>query len=810
MKMNNLTDLLDGFVEIEQAGQNQKIELKGIEIPIIQRDYAQGRENAKAIRVRFLESIFSHLENDKVLEMDFVYGSIQKVKNGTESQNVFLPLDGQQRLTTLFLLYWFIGHAELEGEDLQELKKKLLNFSYSTRSTARTFCEKLATIGFDNNVVEEIKSAYWFHQNYEKDPTVMGMLNMLEAIQQAYNLNGKSDLYPKLRNLCFYILPLDGFDLTDELYIKMNARGKSLTDFENFKADLINWMKSDKNPEKESFEELVTLGSTEVPWNLAIASNFDNKWTDLFWEEAKKNEKEETKIVDHYFMRFLNRFFLNQYILSTNEVADKIEKSEGFKYFYLEDNEGGFKYDSFNNYSQLISAESLKNLEKVFNQLCKHKEEVKSLIKPSWDIKDNWELYAESINQRQRIVFYATTVFLENNEFDRDNFSAWMRVVWNFIIDPNIRNVPAMITAMRFVKQLSKHSNDIEDFISTIDFPLFKSNVTFLDQIQQEHKKAILIKQDAQWKNEIVKAEAHKLFRGNINFLLSDNITTSINQFTKYRDCSFELFHENTLTDIPQNYLWIRALLAKTIDVEEKLPLTLSNGNFNNWCILINGIFQNSMRNLLKDLLKREGSINDALVKVCKDYEINSNPAWLHPLVSWEGEEGETLLGDYSESRRVLKYDYYGIEDEHVFLYNKTKWTEGNINLSSSRNKVVSKLLAFSSDILLRDEWCSIHKKFFKGRNIILVRNSNNISFTYEVKSSKIIVGVELTPSFTNHFTSYDITEIQIENGWVFRQEYVFGAKNDLEIEKLFKTIESEIFDLNNSKSEINKILNVQ
>ena len=52
-----------------------------IEIPIIQRDYAQGRENAKEIRNDFLRDIFVHLNNNQPMKLSFVYG--------TTSINVF-------------------------------------------------------------------------------------------------------------------------------------------------------------------------------------------------------------------------------------------------------------------------------------------------------------------------------------------------------------------------------------------------------------------------------------------------------------------------------------------------------------------------------------------------------------------------------------------------------------------------------------------------------------------------------------------------------------------------------------------------
>ena len=75
-------------------------------IPIIQRDYAQGSEEEKEVRKDFLQAILAALvkpEGDPSLpfNLDFIYGTVEEEKR-------FLPLDGQQRLTTLFLLHWYL------------------------------------------------------------------------------------------------------------------------------------------------------------------------------------------------------------------------------------------------------------------------------------------------------------------------------------------------------------------------------------------------------------------------------------------------------------------------------------------------------------------------------------------------------------------------------------------------------------------------------------------------------------------------------------------------------------------------------
>ena len=43
--------------------------------------------------------------------------------------------------------------------------------------------------------------------------------------------------------------------LSDDLYIKMNARGKQLTDFENFKADLVGYIKNENIEQESNIQE---------------------------------------------------------------------------------------------------------------------------------------------------------------------------------------------------------------------------------------------------------------------------------------------------------------------------------------------------------------------------------------------------------------------------------------------------------------------------------------------------------------------------------------------------------------------------
>ena len=72
-----------------------------IGIPIIQRDYAQGRLGKETLRKNFLRDLKNALDKGETIKLDFVYGSTEN--------DILNPLDGQQRLTTLWLLHWYIA-----------------------------------------------------------------------------------------------------------------------------------------------------------------------------------------------------------------------------------------------------------------------------------------------------------------------------------------------------------------------------------------------------------------------------------------------------------------------------------------------------------------------------------------------------------------------------------------------------------------------------------------------------------------------------------------------------------------------------
>lgn len=280
--------------EPRDATEGLRPRIREIEIPVIQRDYAQGREleQVRSIRISFLEALRDALTGGSPLSLDFVWGDL--------TNEVLRPLDGQQRLTTLFLLHWYLAqraNVDIEGQGWTR-------FSYATRPSSRRFVQELCRANLPDELPETcgtwIADQEWFHYGWEHDPTVKSMLVMLDAIEETFRDDDVPRLWARLVEtdsppVSFYILPIPEMGQGDTLYIKMNSRGKPLTPFENFKA---------------LFEQVVA----NSPHGDEIAHKIDGVWSDVMWPYRGDDD-----IVDDEFMNYFT------FLIEMGEWRAKLE-----------------------------------------------------------------------------------------------------------------------------------------------------------------------------------------------------------------------------------------------------------------------------------------------------------------------------------------------------------------------------------------------------------------------------------------------------------------------------------------------------
>ena len=508
-----------------------------IEIPIIQRDYAQGRIGKEYLRVSFLKELKEALDNkEKTLKLDFVYGS--------QENNHLQPLDGQQRLTTLWLLHWYIA---LRAGKLEEASEILKKFSYETRVSSREFCKKLCEADFtqfiEGSVVDFITQQTWFYSFWKQDPTIQAMLRMLggttneeeakDNIEAVFKVEDFSEYWTRLTSeeapIAFYYQPLKDFGLSDDLYIKMNARGKQLTPFENFKADLIGYIeqqaKDEKNDKKEEWNNLLDVYK-------GIPILLDTDWMDIFWKNKSKNYQ-----IDEIYYAFLNRFFWNYYVGKSKETGSKIEQMDIYKYL---NKDNYTTYESLENYKNsegIIPFELFEDLQAVLNNFREYAQDksLKELIPnakwekpfhfiPEYDNKGS----ITGITQIQRIIFFAICKYFKEEEGDENSLKRWMRVVWNLVSGKDERG-RAQIRSIDIVKKVIDSINKLEshrvyESIQEIDLQDSSSESDeevgrYQQRWNEEIEKAKKICEDITWEEKIITAENYAFFRGSIRFL---------------------------------------------------------------------------------------------------------------------------------------------------------------------------------------------------------------------------------------------------------------------------------------------------
>jgi hypothetical protein len=522
-----------------------------VEIPIIQRDYAQGRLGKENLRKNFLADLKNALDSNEIMKLDFVYGSIEK--------DYLNPLDGQQRLTTLWLLHWYIAlrAGELNEENCKIFKK----FTYETRISSREFCQNLCNSqkfeSFDgNDIVGFIIKQTWFYSAWKQDPTIQSMLRMLggtkKADEKGEDIDGIEEIFQgtsednfkvywgnltQKETIVFYHLPLKDFGLSDDLYIKMNARGKQLTSFENFKADLIGYItkQAEDNPESE-WKELLDAEN-------GIPIKLDTDWTDIFWKNRsigitdKESKKRKSDQIDEIYFAFLNRFFWNELFIgkkADNSEVHILDIGKGDESSTQENNNSSYKYlnNSEHNNDATIAYEGLdvyrydngtipllffRKIKRVLDNYFTYSKcnnclpecpwETSFRFIPQYNVDDsdnnieiennaqNKILSVSTLNQVQRVVFFAVCKYFDHDDNvsdSKESLKRWMRVVWNLVSGedqngrPEIRSTSALRAAIKFIDSLESH----DVYKSLRDYEITLGNSSFEERCKEEIAKA--------------------------------------------------------------------------------------------------------------------------------------------------------------------------------------------------------------------------------------------------------------------------------------------------------------------------------
>lgn len=545
-----------------------------VEIPIVQRDYAQGRmdSHAKAVRINLLEDMKSAVLTGVPLDLSFVYGKAKGDK--------FIPIDGQQRLTTLFLLYIYAFYNDETKTDL--LKK----FTYETRTTSREFFKRLtahrAEIFKDisspkKKISDEIKDSEWFISSWLNDPTIKSALVMLDDIVETFK-----DLDNLAERLCnslnslitFKFLEMQDLGMEDSLYIKLNARGKPLTKFENFKAQLIGQMKKLGIPYASEFERL-----------------FDCDWTDFFWKNI--NSKKD---FDNIYYAFFGIMLMNAGIIQ-------------------DDNE----WENTLDYSK-VGIEIFDSCYYLLNAMCqKSNEEINNLMTES---------LAEGRTYAQRVMFHAISVyFLKSKGVEKNSLKDWTRIIKNLVLNTEIDNNTRYRNAIRGINEISEYWCSIASYFAGGN----KISGFNQEQVKEEQVKAKIIEDDSSFAKELYTAEKHPYFSGQIRSALylsrRDDGTYSQEKFQDYWAKISALFDDEK----PHNGKLLRCSLLTlgdyTLDVSQFKTLCVDDPKETQKTPSLKSLFSKcgNLTTQLLDRLDSRGDINVQLHEIVDNHQVEEN-----------------------------------------------------------------------------------------------------------------------------------------------------------------------------------------
>lgn len=619
---------------------DKTIKITDIVIPRIQRDYAQGRTGKaeERVRSRFLDALYAAIQNKKNITLDFIYGDVENGK--------LTLLDGQQRLTTLFLFYLYAAKkAHLKNNEYEFLT----HFSYDTRFSSRDFCKVMVNneiVFCSEKLSKVIKNQAWYPYDWKNDPTIQSMLVMFDAIDEKFQ--SIENLWKRLTEnnlITFYFLPLEEMGLSDELYIKMNSRGKPLTEFEHFKAEFLDSI-------KEQSEELYK----------EFCKKIDIAWTDMLFPYRGKNQ-----IIDDEFMRYFK--FISHIICYKNDIRP-------------------IEYDEFKLSEKLYSKETVNSIDNL-NYLksafdCWCKIDIKNFFdsyfytdlyqkgKTKLYLRDDetTDLFCECCNKHSEftnngrnrmfslnrmLLFYAVLLYqLNRDSVSEDNFRRRIRIVRNLTENSQYE-----------IREFDQYGNNqMQRLINDIDEIMLKGNIITEDrgfnllQKQEEKDKIEWLKNNPKYQEELFRLEDHNLLKGTTSIVSLDFPDNFSKFHMLFDNCDKDLISRALLCigDYSQNLGWrtqfgVASKDSVWQDLFHPTKQRNENGRFKNTSKILN--------ELLSKLPSDYSMIQNFLKKMISDFLSNTNTPkdWRYYFIKYKQMRYDTYGMYYWENKYAKPYE---------------------------------------------------------------------------------------------------------------------------------------------------------
>lgn len=524
-------------------------------IPDLQRDYCWGDENNTKSTGEKGELVSGFINN--------LLTQFDEYRNRTDKDFLNLGLfygyevpanhiqlcDGQQRLTTLYLLLGIINKKTIENKDNQLTEGKFRRYlisdfeykhddkepylNYAIRESSLYFLSDLVCKFFIANEanVETIKSTDWYFDYYNLDPSIQNMLKALAKIDKIFQDDSNSSLDFLefgdwlINKVTFLYFDMENRKNGEETFVVINTTGESLSSTQNLKPLVLQEKNADfdntdfKNGEKcvdECWEEIET-------------------W---FWQKRKA----DNDTADAGFAEFLRWISI---IEQVGEDAPKEEQSDSIKkliQLILQGKHCDFPYKE-------ISFEKIYNYWKALIWIVDQRgfSFVENYLSPSVNKDVN---NRNAIGQNECFVLLPVLKYVYENIYSIEsdnNMQRNAKRIYEFFknlirIDNVSKAVNTLVgDTIKIIEIINKGNGDLVDLI---DPKVDVSNVSKQILTAEEKKKLEILRNSTTDREKVEeafwKAQEHKIWSGEIlpmiEWATDENGNFDLDKFNDYAD----------------------------------------------------------------------------------------------------------------------------------------------------------------------------------------------------------------------------------------------------------------------------------
>jgi hypothetical protein len=494
-------------------------------IPDLQRDYCWGTKTIDRNLVRdFVRNIKDNDKSD--LSLGLIYGYEAPVGH-------IQLCDGQQRITTLFLLLGLINKQSNNAFQNQlisifELEKddKDPYLQYSIRESSLYFLSDLVChffIAKNDLKVENIRLQSWYFKDYDLDPSIQSMISALMTIEEEINDVNVVDFGDRIINhLSFIYYDLGTRAAGEETFVVINTTGEPLTATENLKPLYI---------------DAQYLAKRE------ICSEKWEEWETWFWKKRIGSGDKKNDTADNGLREFLR--WVTLLTTKDKECFKKIQETGHFEFDIT------LEFTDIDDYFTIVKY--LFEDTTLFNS------------KLDWLAPTKNDKNGNSNNQIDWFRLLPVIAYIKR--FGKENKRKVSRVKTFFKNLSRIDNVSRTMgtllpAAINLIYNMP--TDDIAEIVklTTVSNQILTNEEKIKFKIYLEHPEKRIEIEDTFWK-----AEGHSILSGEIIALINwatTNNTFDFQQFNEFYNLFGYLFHDTL--KYPELDITRRALLTRELN----------------------------------------------------------------------------------------------------------------------------------------------------------------------------------------------------------------------------------------------------